>query len=182
MQGFGTLTARIYGWLHRRSPVNLLVMDLAELTSADRFLEVGCGPGTAVALAAERIGPDRVAAVDPSSTFVDMVSKRVPGADIRVAGAEDAPFEDATFTVIVSIASMHHWTDRTAGLATLTAKLAPGGRLLLAERLLDKPGHGITPEEITKVMAQLSELGHTDVRTIERKHGRKTITVIHAVR
>lgn len=182
MQGFGTLTARIYGWLHRRSPVNLLIVDMADLASTDRFLEVGCGPGTAAAQAAERIGAGRVAAVDPSSTFVDMVRKRVPGADVRIAGAEDVPFEDAAFTVIVSIASMHHWTDRTAGLATLTAKLAPGGRLLLAERLLAKAGHGITPEEITKVMAQLSELGHTDVRTIERKQGRRTITVIHATR
>jgi SAM-dependent methyltransferase len=179
---FGAVSARIYGLLHRRSPGNRIVVDLAELKSDDYALEVGCGPGTALALAAERIGADRVAAVDPSPTFVSMVRNRIPGADVRVAGAEDLPFDDDSFTVIWAIASMHHWTDRDAGLATLTAKLAPGGRLLLAERLLDVPGHGITTEQLGEVTAKLADLGHTDIRTVERRSKRRTIMIIRSHR
>jgi ubiquinone/menaquinone biosynthesis C-methylase UbiE len=180
MRSFGVITARLYSLFSRNTAPNRMVVEMAGLDSADRALEVGCGPGTAVKLAAERIGAERVAAVDPSPTFVEMVRKRVPGADIRVSGAEELPFEDHTFTVIWSIASMHHWTDRTAGLASLTAKLASGGRLLLAERLLRKPGHGITPEQADDVMAALSGLGLTDVRRTERANGRTTMLVIEA--
>jgi ubiquinone/menaquinone biosynthesis C-methylase UbiE len=179
---FGALSARVYSWLYRSSPSNRIVVDLLELRPEDRALEVGCGPGAAVALAAERIGADRVAAVDPSPTFVGQVRRRVAGADVRVGTAEGLPFNDGSFTAIWSIASMHHWADRDAGLAELTGKLAPGGRLLLAERLLKRPGHGITASETAEVLAHLKGLGYTGVRTIQRPNGRRTIQVIHATR
>jgi SAM-dependent methyltransferase len=179
---FGALGARIYRLFNRNPASNRIVVELAELTADDRALEVGCGPGAGVEAAAGQIGADRVAAVDPSPTFVDMVRDRVPGADVRVSGAEDVPFDDGAFTVIWSIASMHHWTDRDSGLATLTAKLATPGRLLLAERLIDKPGHGITRDETAEVVTHLEQLGYADVRTIERPNGRKTMMVIHASR
>lgn len=182
MLKFGALSARVYSWLYRSSPSNRIVVDLLDLRADDRVLEVGCGPGTAVALAAERIGPDRVAAVDPSPTFVELAGRRVAGADIRVGTAEKLPFDDGTFTAIWSIASMHHWEDRDAGLAEQTAKLAPGGRLLLAERLLPKPGHGITADQTADVLAALKRLGYTDVRTTRHANRRKTLQVIHGTR
>jgi ubiquinone/menaquinone biosynthesis C-methylase UbiE len=180
MRNFGAVTARIYGWRRRNSPSNRIVVDLLELTPDDHALEVGCGPGAAVALAAGQIGPDRVAAVDPSPTFVTMVRGRVPGADVRVGSADDLPFDDGTFTVVWSIASMHHWPDREAGLVTQTAKLAAGGRLVVAERLLNAPGHGITAEQTAEVVTYLEQLGYTNVETMERPNERKTIQVIRA--
>ncbi|AYY13973.1 class I SAM-dependent methyltransferase [Actinobacteria bacterium YIM 96077] len=182
MAEFGAVMARVYGLFNRNPKSNQMMVDIAELKPDDRLLEIGCGAGAAVALAAEQIGAENVAAVDPSETFVDMVRRRVPGADVRVAGAEDLPFDDASFTVIWSIASMHHWPDRAAGLATVASKLAPGGRLLLAERLLKKPGHGITSAQLAEVKAELAELGLSNPETIERKLGRKTMAVIHATR
>jgi SAM-dependent methyltransferase len=182
MKGFGAIGARVYRLFNRNPESNRIVVDELKLTSDDRVLEVGCGPGAAVEMAAAQIGADRVAAVDPSSTFVDMVRKRVPGADIRVGGAEDSPFDDGTFTAIWSIASMHHWPDRDAGLAGVTAKLAPGGRLLVAERLLGKPGHGITAQQTSEVVDRLRELGYVDVDTFERRNGRRTIMMIRAVK
>jgi ubiquinone/menaquinone biosynthesis C-methylase UbiE len=178
--GFGAVTARIYAWLNRDPPSNRIVVDLLELTPRDRVLEVGCGPGAAVELAAARVGPDRVAAVDPSRTFVEMVRRRVSGADVRVGSVEKLPFDDRAFTAIWSIASMHHWPDRDAGLAELTSKLAPGGRLLVAERLLRRRGHGITVDQTAEVRASLDRLGYRGIRTIRRRNGRRTMQVIHA--
>lgn len=182
MNTFGALTARIYAFFNRNPASNRVVLELADLTPDDRALEVGCGPGAAVEAAAALIGGERVAAVDPSETFVDMVRRRVPGADVRVSGAEDVPFPDGSFTVIWSIASMHHWTDRDAGLKTLSAKLATPGRLLIAERLLRRAGHGITRGQAADVTAQLKRLGFTDVRTIERQDKRRTFLVLYASR
>ncbi|WP_116949594.1 class I SAM-dependent methyltransferase [Jiangella endophytica] len=178
MSSFGAVGARLYAWLNRHPETNRTVVDLADPRAGEPVLEVGCGPGVALELAARRAGAEHVAAVDPSETFVAMARKRVPGADVRVAGAEDVPFADGSFAVIYTLASMHHWDDRDAGLATLTAKLAPGGRLLLAERLLDRPGHGITPAQIGDVADRLAAVGQTGVETVERRVGRKTVAVI----
>lgn len=182
MAGFGAISSRLYAFFTRNPSTSRVILELAALRPDDRVLEVGCGAGGAVELAANTIGADRVAAVDPSPTFVEMVAKRVPGADLRVAGAEDVPFPDESFTVIYSVASMHHWDDPDAGLATLIAKLAPGGRLLIAERLLSRRGHGITQERITEVETKLFELGQTEVRTVERKAGRRRLAVLLSTR
>ncbi len=179
---FGAISGRIYALFNRNPESNRIVIDLLDLTPEDRVLEVGCGPGAATEIAAQRIGADRVAAIDPSETFVDMVRKRVPGADVRVGSATDIPFPDGTFSVIWSIASMHHWPERKPGLATQTAKLAAGGRLVIAERLLKKPGHGITPAQTADVKAELESLGHAEVRTFSRANGRQTIQLIEATK
>lgn len=178
MAGFGVVASRLYALFTRNPRAVRAVVDVADLDPEDRVLDVGCGAGGGVALAAQRIGADRVAAVDPSETFVSMVRKRVPGADIRRSGAEDVPFEDAAFSVIVTVASMHHWDDREQGLSTLVGKLAGGGRLLIAERALASPGHGITPEQTRDVIAALSRLGQTDVAPVERRLGRRRMTII----
>jgi SAM-dependent methyltransferase len=180
MRTFGAIAARVYRLLYRNPESNRIIVDLLDLTPDDRALEIGCGAGAAVELAAQRIGGDRVAAVDPSPTFVDGVRKRVPGADVRVGSATEIPFDDGTFTVIWSIASMHHWPSREPGLAAQAAKLAPGGRLVIAERLLDKPGHGITQAQSAEVMDYLKGLGLVDVESMTAPNGPKTIQVIRA--
>lgn len=182
MAGFGKIMSRVYAVFTRNPSTAATTVDEARLRPEDRVLEIGCGAGGAVDLVAQRIGADRVCAVDPSPTFVEMVRKRVPGADIRAAGAEDVPFDDGGFTVVFSIASMHHWDDRAAGLATAVAKLTPGGRLLIAERLLNQPGHGITPDQIAEVERALTDLGQTDVHTVERTAGRRRLAILLSTR
>lgn len=182
MSGFGAVGAFLFRLFNRDPASNRVVVDLADLGPDDRVLDVGFGAGAGVEAAVQRIGADRVAAVDPTPSFVAKLRERVPGIDARVAGAEDVPFADGSFTVIWSIASMHHWDDRDAGLATLTNKLADNGRLLVAERLLRRPGHGITADEIADVTSLLKDLGHTTVEVIERSVGRHTLAVIRARR
>src|SRR5699024_9274958 len=106
MVGFGALASRVYAIFTRNPATARAVVDQCDLRANERVLQVGCGDGGAVDLAAQRIGADRVAAVDPSATFVRIVRNRVPGADLRVAAAEGLPFGDGAFTVIYSIASM----------------------------------------------------------------------------
>lgn len=182
MAGFGAISSRLYAFFTRNPSTSGVIIDLAALRPDDRVLEVGCGAGGAVELAATKIGADRVTAVDPSPTFVELVAKRVPGIETAVAGAEDVPFPDESFCVIFSVASMHHWDDPDAGLATLTSKLTPGGRLLIAERLLRRRGHGITQERITEVETKLFELGQVDIHTVERQAGHRRLAVLISTR
>lgn len=181
MAAFPSWFAWVYSWLNRSTKVDQALIDLAELQPDDRALDVGCGPGVAVAEAAKHIDAARISAVDPTATFVDMVRKRVPGAEVREAVAESLPFDDETFTVIWSLASLHHWEDRDAGLKEVAAKLAPGGRLLLMERRLKKPGHGITDLQTAEISTVLRGFGLT-VDTVEVRAGRRAMRVVRAVK
>jgi ABC-type multidrug transport system ATPase subunit len=60
--------------------------------------------------------------------------------------------------------------------------LAPGGRMLIAERLLKKPGHGITPEQLADVETELTDLGQIGVHTVERKAGPRQLAIIRSTR
>jgi hypothetical protein len=63
------------------------LLDVAEIRSGQRVLDVGCGPGPLTRALADRAGADGVAAVDPSADFVEACRARVPLGDVRVLGS-----------------------------------------------------------------------------------------------
>ncbi|HEX9235834.1 MAG TPA: methyltransferase domain-containing protein [Actinomycetota bacterium] len=95
------------------------LIDGAAIRDGDRALDVGCGPGAALAALARRLGPDRVAGVDPSEPFVLMARERVPGADVRLGAGQALPFEDGSFDVVLSQLVVNFMTDAAAGVAEM---------------------------------------------------------------
>ncbi|MBW3592518.1 MAG: methyltransferase domain-containing protein [Actinobacteria bacterium] len=91
------------------------LVDRAGVRAGDTALDVGCGPGAALAALAEITGPQRVAGVDPSAPFVELARARVPEADVRVGAAEALPFGDAAFDVVVSQLVVNFMADAPAG-------------------------------------------------------------------
>ena len=90
--------------------------DLAQLSSGDRALDVGCGPGALTAELVARLGARSVAAVDPSESFVAATHARHPDADVRLAPAEALPFKDRDFDAALAQLVVHFMTDPVAGL------------------------------------------------------------------
>jgi len=93
--------------------------DLATVQPGQRVLDVGCGPGALTAELVARFGPAAVAAVDPSEPFVASARSRFPDVDVRLASAEQLPFEDASFDATVAQLVVHFMTDPIAGLAEM---------------------------------------------------------------
>jgi len=93
--------------------------DLAGVHAGQRVLDVGCGPGALTAELVRRIGPDAVAAVDPSKPFVRAARARHPGVDVRLSAAEDLPYPDSTFDVTFAQLVVQFMTDPIAGLAEM---------------------------------------------------------------
>ena len=93
--------------------------DAAGVARPMRALDVGCGPGGLTAVLAERLGPEAVAAVDPSEPFVGACRERVPAADVRMASAADLPFADATFDAVLSQLVVNFVPDADAALAEM---------------------------------------------------------------
>lgn len=154
----------LYSLFNRSPKSNLAVVELAGLGKDDRFLDVGCGPGAALEHASET-GAE-VAGIDPSPSMVSRASKRVPDADVRVGSAEEIPFPDDSFSVVINIASFHHWADRDGGLREVLRVLAPGGTLHIAEGVLSdgENGHGLSPRDAEMLAARLAELGYKDTK------------------
>ena len=169
-----------------RGPLARAVAETAELAPADRVADSGCGPGTAVRLAARRAAA--ATGVDPDPAMLRFARwstaiPRPPNISWLQGRAEELPLPDSQTTVVWAISSTHHWDDRTAGISEARRVLAPGGRLVLAERLA-KPAarghaaHGLTRGQAEDLSRQLTAAGFGQVRLHIGKAGLRTVVII----
>lgn len=108
------------------APLATVFADFAGVTASGRALDVGCGPGALTAVLSERLGPDEVAGVDPSDSFVAAARARFPWADIRHGTAEALPFEDHAFDAVLAELVVHFMTDAAAGAREMVRVARPG--------------------------------------------------------
>jgi SAM-dependent methyltransferase len=101
--------------------------DLAGIQAGQRVIDVGCGPGVLTSELVQRVGADRVAAVDPSPPFVEATRARHPGVDVRQASAELLPFPDREFDAALAQLVVHFMADPIVGLTEMTRVTRPGG-------------------------------------------------------
>jgi ubiquinone/menaquinone biosynthesis C-methylase UbiE len=83
------------------APMNRLAVDLLDVKPDDRVLEIGFGPGAAIALLAERAQRGVVAGVDPSAVMVRQASRRnrkvvQRRVELRQGTAASLPFGDGS--------------------------------------------------------------------------------------
>jgi SAM-dependent methyltransferase len=97
--------------------------------SDTRLLDVGCGAGLALRLAADR-GAD-VYGLDASEGMLAHARGRVPGAPLIVGEIEELPYEDGSFDVVTGFNSFQYAARPARALAEARRVLAPGGRVLL---------------------------------------------------
>jgi SAM-dependent methyltransferase len=114
---------------HNLTPVYNAVLDLVHAGPDLSILEVGCGGGTALRLAADR-GAD-VAAIDAAPAFVEIVRHRVPTADVRVGDLQFLPWEDEAFDVVMGFNAFQYAADVTDALAEARRVLRPGGLIAM---------------------------------------------------
>ena len=188
--GFTGVTGMLIGltMIITGGAVNRLTVDLAAVSGADRAVDVGCGPGTAVREAARRGA--RVTGVDPAPVMLWLartLTRNRSGITWAEGTAEDLRQPDESATVMWSIAAIHHWADVTAGLAEAKRVLAPRGRLLAIERRV-RPGatglasHGWTDQQAESFATQCQAAGFEDVQVERHLPGRRAIWVVKAVR
>ncbi len=91
----------------------------------DRLLDIACGAGLALELAALRGA--RCAGIDASPRLVAVARDRSPEADLRVGDMLALPWADGTFDVVTSFRGI--WGTTPQAVAEAFRVLAPGGRL-----------------------------------------------------
>lgn len=110
--------------------------DFVRGNATARVLDLGCGAGH-VSL---RLAPlvQQVTAYDlaaPMLAAVEQLARERGAANItaRQGAVETLPFADASFDLVVSRYSAHHWSDFAAALREARRVLAPGGRAIFID-------------------------------------------------
>ena len=103
------------------------------LMPGERVLDVACGTGVVARGAAAAVGPSgAVTGIDPSPAMLD-VARTVPVPDgvpisWQQGRAEELPFEDGSFDVVLCQQGVQFFSDRLAGIREMHRVLKAGGR------------------------------------------------------
>jgi ubiquinone/menaquinone biosynthesis C-methylase UbiE len=100
----------------------------------DRVLDVGCGTGALLCQIAEKYPQAQLAGVDPVPEMLGVARGRVPvGTDLMEGWADELPWGDSGFDVVVSCNMFHYIRQPLAALREMARVLRPNGRLLITD-------------------------------------------------
>lgn len=137
---------RLYDWLVRaitlggEKKLRRRMLDLAGLRPGDAVLDVGCGTGTLLLAAAERVGPSgTLHGVEPAAEMLAHARRKAEARRVAlevVEGSADAlPYPPASFDVVFCTLVLHHLPEsrRAGAILEMRRVLRPGGRLVIAD-------------------------------------------------
>ncbi|GIH06449.1 hypothetical protein Rhe02_45160 [Rhizocola hellebori] len=138
-KAFEGRNSRLYNFVAKRllrRVYRRLAQDVANLAPEKAsILDVGTGPGVLLMELAQRRADLRLTGVDLSADMVAVAAKNLAPqgerATVRVGDVTGLPFPDASFDLIVSSLSLHHWDDPEAAAPELARVLRPGGRVVI---------------------------------------------------
>ncbi len=112
------------------------ICEAARLNGGSRALDVACGPGIVVEALARAAG--EVVGCDITPAMVEKARQRCAAAGLAnvrfmPGRAEDLPFDDASFDVVVSRSAVHHFVDPVAALREMARVVKPGGRVVTVD-------------------------------------------------
>jgi ubiquinone/menaquinone biosynthesis C-methylase UbiE len=126
-------------WMQRIifGPIQQAVLQLAaeQVSRPSAILDVGCGTGKLLKSAEARFPGAKLVGVDAAIEMVKYAQTSNPTGAIQFqqAMAEELPFPNASFDLVFSTMTFHHWSNQTRGIAEVARILTPGGRWVLAD-------------------------------------------------
>ncbi len=108
-----------------RRKVRRVLETLANRIGGGRLLDVGCGTGFIVGLAADLF--ESVDGIDITPAMIAKVDTAAGNIRLHTGAAESMPFADGTFDMASSYAFMHHVEDHRRVLCEVARVLRPGG-------------------------------------------------------
>jgi ubiquinone/menaquinone biosynthesis C-methylase UbiE len=185
---------RLYDWmvrvqtLGREKKLRQWTLDLADLRSGSVVLDVGCGTGTLLLAAAERIGPSgTLHGVEPSAEMRaharDKAKKREVSLEVVEGSADRLPYPDASIDAVFCTLALHHLPGpmREGAIREMRRVLRPGGRAVIVDWgrptsvakaiadplslvfFLHKFGPYTSPADVLDIEPLVTELGFEDI-------------------
>ena len=128
-------------------------LGLGDLRAGQTVLELGSGPGMDSLLAARRVGPSgKVIGVDMCEEMIAKARRNaellgLQNVEFVNAGIENLPLPNGSVDVVITNGVFNLCLYKPRVLAEAYRMLRPGGRLQMADILLEE---GVTPEEVAK--------------------------------
>jgi arsenite methyltransferase len=128
-------------------------LGLGQITPGQTVLDLGSGAGMDSLLAARRVGREgKVIGVDVNEAMLAKARRNasalgLENVEFRRAEAADLPLPDGSVDVVISNGVFNLCLDKPKVLAEVFRVLKPGGRIQMADILLDD---GVTPQEVER--------------------------------
>jgi SAM-dependent methyltransferase len=150
---------------------NLRTLSLLEIQPEDRVLEVGFGPGFALARAAELASRGQVLGIDHSEVMLGRAARRNAAAiargqmELRLEKAQELSLPDGGVDKAYAVNVFMFWRDPEGVLRRLLRCLRPGGRLAITHQPRN-PGatDDDTRTDAERIAAALETAGFVEVK------------------
>jgi SAM-dependent methyltransferase len=134
----------VAGWIMGRRSSNVArnrwAVKLLDVQPTDRVIELGCGPGVALAALATRATRGLVVGVDHSQIMIRQARRRnkaaIRAGRVRLihTPVERLSISNGPFNAALAVNTVGMWPDPTARLRELARLLRPGGRIALVSQ------------------------------------------------
>jgi ubiquinone/menaquinone biosynthesis C-methylase UbiE len=169
---------RVAGWVMARRPSNrrrnTWVVSLLDVQPTDRILEIGFGPGLAIAELSRRVGDSgHVDGIDHSDVMLRQATRRNAAAIAagrvtlhRASVDQLPPALGGPFDAILTVNSLGFWPAPSERLDELRRRLRPGGRIAIASQPRCPGATASTSHNAAReIEALLQDAGYTKTRT-----------------
>jgi ubiquinone/menaquinone biosynthesis C-methylase UbiE len=140
---------------HSNDEANGLLIDMVKIAPGDTVLDVACGPGL-VACALAEIA-HHVTGLDLTPAMIEQaqVRQRTKGLTNLTWVTGDAiplPFPEASFSVVTTRYSFHHFLDPQAVLREMVRVCQPGGRVAVIDVFTSSSEQGEAYDRVEKLL------------------------------